>query len=355
MIAVIGGGPVGCYSAFKLASKGEKVNVYEEHSSIGKPVQCTGLLTSEIYNILKVDSHCVLNKLNRAKLISPEGKFIELKLGKPNIVVDRTLFDEQIAAMAASAGAKINLKSKFSGFSGLLEKKAKINGKAVEAEHIVGADGPMSLVAKESGLYGKRQLVVGAQARVKMKCDSDCFNTYFGIGIFSWLVPEGDGVARIGVVDNKNPNALLKKLISKVAKGGKVLDKQGGLIPIYNPSQKLKKGNVAVVGDAATQVKAVSFGGIIPGLLAAEALGKGIEKYEENCASVKKELRLNLLMRVAMDKLGVKDYNDIIGILSESKAKQVLEQEDRDFPSKFIFKLIKSEPRLWKYGLKVIW
>ena len=33
----------------------------------------------------------------------------------------------------------------------------------------------------------------------------------------------------------------------------------------------------------------------------------------------------------------------------------MLEEEDRDFPSKFIFKLIKSEPRLWKYGLKVIW
>lgn len=62
-----------------------------------------------------------------------------------------------------------------------------------------------------------------------------------------------------------------------------------------------------------------------------------------------------MLMRVAMDKLSIKDYNDIISIISEGKAKNVLEEEDRDFPSKFIFKLIKSEPRLWKYGLKVIW
>ncbi|MDI6737453.1 MAG: NAD(P)/FAD-dependent oxidoreductase, partial [Nanoarchaeota archaeon] len=301
MIAVIGGGPVGCFSAYKLASEGEKVNVYEEHSSVGKPVQCTGLLTSEIYNIFKVDSHCVLNKISKARLYSPEGKFLELKLGKPNIVVDRELFDRQIAAMAQSAGAKINLNSKFTGISGLLEKKAVINGKPIDAEYVIGADGPMSNVAKAVGIYRKRQLVIGAQARVKMKCDSGCFNTYFGHGIFSWVVPEGDGVCRVGVVDNKNPNALLGKLLSKVAKGGKVLDKQGGLIPIYNPSQKLVKGNVALVGDAATQVKAVSFGGIIPGLLAADALSKGVEKYEDNCASVRKELRLNLLMRLAMD------------------------------------------------------
>ena len=76
MIAVIGAGPAGCYSAYKLASAGEKVQVYEEHSSIGKPVQCTGLLTSEIYNIFKVDSHCVFNKISKARLYAPSGKFL---------------------------------------------------------------------------------------------------------------------------------------------------------------------------------------------------------------------------------------------------------------------------------------
>ena len=44
-----------------------------------------------------------------------------------------------------------------------------------------------------------------------------------------------------------------------------------------------------------------------------------------------------------------------INVLVGGGKEWVLEQEDRDFPSKFIFKLIKSEPRLWKYGLKVIW
>ena len=106
----------------------------------GKPVQCTGLLTSEIYNIFKVDSHCVLNKISKARLYSPEGKFLELKLGKPNIVVDRELFDKQIASMAESSGVKINLNSKFTGISGLLEKKAVINGKPIDADWIIGAD-----------------------------------------------------------------------------------------------------------------------------------------------------------------------------------------------------------------------
>ena len=41
-----------------------------------------------------------------------------------------------------------------------------------------------------------------------------------------------------------------------------------------------------------------------------------------------------------MDKLTPKEYDDIISIISEGKAKAVLEQED--ILSKFIFKLIKS-------------
>ena len=47
MISIIGAGPSGSHLAC-LLSKHDDVNVYEEHSEIGKPVQCTGLVTSSI-------------------------------------------------------------------------------------------------------------------------------------------------------------------------------------------------------------------------------------------------------------------------------------------------------------------
>ena len=55
MIAIIGAGPIGSYAAYMLAKKGIDVNVYEEHKVIGKPVQCTGIVSSEFSNIFDID------------------------------------------------------------------------------------------------------------------------------------------------------------------------------------------------------------------------------------------------------------------------------------------------------------
>ena len=45
MITIVGAGPAGSYLAYLLAKQGEKVIVLEEHSAVGSPVQCTGIVT----------------------------------------------------------------------------------------------------------------------------------------------------------------------------------------------------------------------------------------------------------------------------------------------------------------------
>ena len=45
-VVVIGGGPIGCYTAYLLAKEGHSVEIYENHKKIGAPIQCTGILTS---------------------------------------------------------------------------------------------------------------------------------------------------------------------------------------------------------------------------------------------------------------------------------------------------------------------
>ena len=46
-IAVIGAGPIGGYAASLFAKAGHQVSIYEEHATVGCPIQCTGLLTSD--------------------------------------------------------------------------------------------------------------------------------------------------------------------------------------------------------------------------------------------------------------------------------------------------------------------
>ena len=49
-----------------------------------------------------------MNKIKKARIFSTDNKFIEIKLSKPDIVVDRELFDKQIASMAESVGVTTN-------------------------------------------------------------------------------------------------------------------------------------------------------------------------------------------------------------------------------------------------------
>jgi len=45
-ISIIGAGPAGNYLAYLLAKNSFDVCVFEEHKTVGLPVQCTGITTS---------------------------------------------------------------------------------------------------------------------------------------------------------------------------------------------------------------------------------------------------------------------------------------------------------------------
>ncbi|MFC1723578.1 geranylgeranyl reductase, partial [Nanoarchaeota archaeon] len=60
-IAIVGGGPVGNYCA-ELLSGIADVEVFEEHKIVGEPVQCTGIVTKDFFDIVK-NKGFVVNKL----------------------------------------------------------------------------------------------------------------------------------------------------------------------------------------------------------------------------------------------------------------------------------------------------
>ncbi|MFH0752472.1 MAG: NAD(P)/FAD-dependent oxidoreductase [archaeon] len=349
MISIIGAGPVGSHAAYLLARKGYDVHVYEEHTKIGRPVQCTGIVTSEIAKIVDVKKEFLVNTVNLARIYSPNGKFIEVKLSKPNLIIDREKFDKYLAAKAKKAGAKIHLGKKFEG---IRNGKIMVSGEEIKTDYLIGADGPNSLVSK-SICDSKGKKVVGIQARVKKKIDPNVVEFWLGLGEFAWLVPESNSVARVGLADSRNVKEQFEKLLKKV--GGKVLEKQGGIIPIYDSARRIQKGRVMTIGDAAGQVKATTYGGLVPGLIAATELGKSIDNYENNCNKrLKKELWLGMMMRKVLNKFSNEDYNQLVGYFTQNKIKKVLEEEDRDFPSRFLFKIIMKEPRLLKFATKLI-
>jgi len=351
MISIIGAGPSGCYAAYLLAKAGKEVQIFEEHKEIGQPIQCTGLITKSINNILNIDKDIIINEIDKVKIFSKNNE-LELKLKDKNIIIDRKKFDNYLADLAIKEGTKIFLNYKYMGHKNNLIKVKYNNEKetVIKTDYLIGADGPLSQVAKSNNLAKERKLMTGIQAVVRLK-NENCIEFYPSIGTFAWIVPENKETCRIGIASYNNPKEEFQKFLkTKNIEQKDITEMQGGLIPIYNPKLKTKKNNTFLLGDAATQVKATTGGGIIQGLKAAQALAGSIinnKDYEKEWKrEINKDLLLHLKMRKIMDRFKEKDWDLLIKLFKKEKTKRIIESFDRDYPSRFIVKLALTEPRL---------
>ncbi|MBS3149929.1 NAD(P)/FAD-dependent oxidoreductase [Candidatus Woesearchaeota archaeon] len=360
-ISVIGAGPAGSYSAYLLAKEGFNVNLYEEHNLIGKPIQCTGITTSFIENYINNNADFVVNKIDTVMVHSYNNN-VEFKLKRKNIVMDRCGMDNYFLNKALDKGVKLFTGHRFieANNNELIFKQnnKKVN---VKKEIVIGADGPNSQVAKSFNLKGKRENFLGLQATVKGNFDSSTFEVYLGNkicpGFFAWIVPENDKIARIGLAVREGFKGR-DYFEAFVKDKGKIMEMQAGLIPIYNNKLETEKNNIYLVGDAASQVKATTGGGILYALMASEELSKAIknnESYEKNWKGrIGYSLMVHLLLRNYLDKFNDEDYSKLLELFNDKSARNLIESYDREFPIKLLMKLVLAQPKLLKYIGKVV-
>jgi len=369
MISIIGAGPAGNHLAYLLSDRGFEVQVFEEHSVIGKPVQCTGILSEEIRKIIRIEKDFVTNKIRTARIFSSNNSSVEIRL-KENIIINRERFDDALAEKAMDSGANFYLNSKFEGLSMnekgysmriKSRKNNKTSTKIFRTDCLVGADGPLSSVAKHAGIFGKRRFFTGLQIVCKYRNDNVVNFLLMKKGI-GWIVPENEYVARIGVAveqdAKQNLNEFLQKIFGNDYKKivSKKIEMNAGLIPIFNPMLRIQKDNIFLLGDAATQVKASTLGGIIPGLKAAELLTESLSRkknYAWQCIkNLYPDLVASLISRRIIDKCSNKEMNLLMKILKEDKIKKILLNNNRDEMSALAIKAVMNEPRLLYFLIK---
>src|SRR5687767_14883071 len=107
-VVVVGGGPAGLITARDLAADGCSVVLLEEHTQIGAPVHCTGVLGCEAFEELGLDRRSILHIADSASFISASGHIVRLASERARAaVVDRQSFDATLAADAVAAGALV--------------------------------------------------------------------------------------------------------------------------------------------------------------------------------------------------------------------------------------------------------
>ncbi len=341
---IIGAGPAGCFTAQLLKLHGFNPLVIEEHSQIGRPIHCTGLVGSKVFtnnNPFSIPKSSIINVINGAA-IHYDGQYFTIERKNVAYVIDRERFDKELGK-----GLNILYHKRFTGV-----KKAG-NGYTVEmdnnnlfADIVIGADGANSTIRRILNPNTNIKCHKGVQLRIKTKVrHKDLVEVYLKQPSFYWIVPEREDVVRVGTI-SENPIKDLKNFLSGIKMKGEVLEQYGGLVAV-GICEATAKGNIAVVGDAACQVKPLSYGGIYFGLEAAGILASCIKEnrlidydslWKTKFAS---EIRIGLKVRNIYNHLYPQDLKNIFSLIKKQKS---LIEQIGDFEShgRLILKMFKK-------------
>ena len=67
-ICIIGGSIAGNYLGYLLQNSGLRIAIIEEHETIGKPLQCAGIVSMKLKSLIPIPEKIILNRVKRAKV-----------------------------------------------------------------------------------------------------------------------------------------------------------------------------------------------------------------------------------------------------------------------------------------------
>jgi len=397
-LAVVGAGPAGSMAAYRAAKLGLKVLILEEHGQAGSPPHCAGKLSVKAFQEFSLPSQCILNEVRGALFHSPGNLEIEVSKSNPeSYIIDRELFDRRLAEEAVNAGAEAVFKCKvkqvdFRPSGGLTVKGSSLE---VKVPVLIIAEGGTRKLSRSLG-FQRLPVLKGIQAEMEdVSLEREDFvEVFFGWkfspGFFGWLIPTGEGKARIGLclredMAEMSPRAYLEKMLreypplkGKVAKA-RMERVYGGLIPVEGPVKRMwhPKG-VMVVGDAAGHAKSTTGGGVLFGLkagwLAGEAASRlaetgrveeALRGYQQACLKAfGGELSFTKRARRFLNRLSDGDLDQFFRFLSAHRSLlEVAERRgDTAYQSKVWKPMLKASARLvlekpstLKFAGKMLW
>ena len=290
-VAVVGGGPAGLIAARHLASAGRRTVVLEEHSRIGVPVHCTGVLGLDAFPELDLPRHSIRAVASSACFRTSDGQGVLVESDHIRAaIVDRASFDDALARQAVAAGATLQIGSAVTaiqpGDRSVVVTTAAEGGRRVEARACVLACGANYRFNRRLGLGVPRAFVQSAQAEMPFAFARHV-EVHLGRSVapggFAWLVPftrDGVSYARLGLMCGHGAADHFQRFATRMhAERGLEADawptRRLKVLPLA-PVSRTYTTRLVAVGDAAGLVKPTTGGGIyyslLSGTIAAEVL-----------------------------------------------------------------------------------
>lgn len=331
-VVVVGSGPAGATTARVAAERGLRVLLIDKRQELGAPIQCSGAVSrhalldagvqpDEEYIHQPIYGFGIYDQAGESTLIDyrrlkPDEYGDGLHQHPLGYVVDRRRFDRYLMTAAERAGVEVWLKTEGLGYMALPDGAYAVHlrrfnqEQAIRCRVLVGADGLQSNVARWAGLRPHIKLTELASCLqfIVDQVETDGLleiitGHEWAPGGYAWVFPKGHGYAEVGLgvirtmterdarwhLDHFIHHSFLRERFRQA----RVLEIQGGGVPLAAPLRKQYADGVILVGDAARHVNPITGGGIhtalsggcIAGHFLADLLANGDRADEQHLAA----------------------------------------------------------------------
>jgi geranylgeranyl reductase family protein len=364
-VIIAGGSVSGLLAGREIAARGLSVAILEEDAEIGTPEHCGGLVSiNGIQNLGIIPStNAIENKIKYARIFS-YSKIFELNAEEQKVIVlDRRVFDKQIAFQTQRMGGDIRVRCSMRSISKKNDSgnddhhyyyDVRTSEGNLKCNYFVDARGVTSILQRNrEGVLQSAQYEVYAswieRDTIEVKFDSERYP-----GFFAWIIPTGRGKAKVGVA-GKSINAAnaLKSYMDSKGQSYSVIRKVYAPIWVRGPLETFVYGRTLIIGDAAGQTKPTTAGGIytcgMGGIFAGRAIAKSIEQnndkllydYQKNWYSIfKEEFDKMIIARRLLERLDNEAIDELFSTITQVETEQLSKTGDFDFHSSALAKML---------------
>jgi digeranylgeranylglycerophospholipid reductase len=265
-------------------------------------------------------------------------------------VVDRRRFDRYLMTQAQRAGAEVWLKTEGLGYRPIDDHHCEVDlqrfnqKQTIRTRVLVGADGLQSVVGKWAGIRTHIKMTELASClqfivdQVETEGLLEIITGHqWAPGGYAWVFPKGHGYAEIGLgvirtMTEKNAQWYLDQFIQQSFfkerfQHCKILEVQGGGVPLAAPLRTQYANNLILVGDAARHVNPITGGGIHTALSGGIIAGRFLVDVIQNDRPTDHTVMRGYQERW-LDKLGNKMWK-LYGVKTEIFQEKDIAERDR--------------------------
>ncbi|WP_455277671.1 geranylgeranyl reductase family protein [[Eubacterium] cellulosolvens] len=375
-VLVVGGGPAGLIFAEKVSRKGIPVTLFEEHSDIGIPSHCAGLLSIKGLERIGIipSSECIENSIKGAIFHSPKDITFKVESEKSlAYVINRVKFDQSLARSAKEKGVRIQLSRRIVDLSKIGERIVGCldnEDNEMKSRITVSAEGINGHLIKRAGLetLKKSHILPAVQFEMcNVNLERDLAHIFLGkrysTNFFTWIIPTGKDSARVGLASlNQNIVNRLDQFVKENLKTAVKVSTKAGHIYTGGPIRKTCCEGFLAIGDVCGQIKPTTGGGVILGGLCASIAAEAVLKIYENIDltypllreyyerkwrnQLQRQFNSMLFSRRILNSLTDHTVDHIFKLITRSDiVEDIRESIDMDFQSDIIKKVIKKSVR----------